>query len=600
MKFIFEFETENPKHNIPKCKISNFIKQVFDGCKGIDDESVSKIKDTDYSITDISEDTINVTFNMDTESNLLKHIMCAVMDFFLVRVNVKETTRHDKDICPQPITDLEEEWSPVGYANYILKWYGDYIPSDYSRDNKETFNLSIKADIPGKSIQYVDRIIKSLTDKLELTESHDAIWMWHSDYDKDISLNLSTTKMSSEGLELCEKVLIPVMNALLRCDDDIKLPDDLISISTNHNTSPAYDVICESNDGDDEDEVDDSEMDISKSPREIKEEKLMSIRPEPVNDGKCNEIGFIYSNINKSDVDKNYRIIRIFHYVLIGFSMANDNEMNDDYINGKISIDYVNGIPTVKIDGSCRMETLEIGKCMNEMLRYFMKHSISENVLKMLEYLIESHQYVKLFYEFVRVYRSGIKDEFYNMDTSSESCVNIYDVMYKRIRNSIRFAKDREKIMSEFMAIKNIHVLEVLLVARVGLGYQTILTEDEIILSITNSGKSKTLVITFTDPNGKCYKISGPNADDLKEDDFVEVKITEFKINKPIETIVNHRNVMPLFTKHHNHDMNEELLFLTCLNKFFIDSYYMRKIKCSEHDKAYADNTESMLMNNNE
>lgn len=145
MKYTFTFETSEAS-NVPKKKINNFLKQVIDGINGIDEKSPNK---DDYSIIEnIRDETINLYFNMDTKSNLLKHMMSGIFNAFITASGIKRNTVFDDVIDIHTIADTEKQWTPAEYANYVLKTFTNYnVPRFIKNESVGDFNISFDVSL---------------------------------------------------------------------------------------------------------------------------------------------------------------------------------------------------------------------------------------------------------------------------------------------------------------------------------------------------------------------------------------------------------------------------------------------------------------------
>lgn len=449
MKYTFTFETSEAG-NVPKKKINNFLKQVIDGINGIDEKSPNK---DDYSITEnIKDDTINLYFNMDTKSSLLKYMMSGIFDAFITASGIKRNTVFDDVIDIHTIADAEEQWTPAEYANYVLKTFTNYnVPRFIKNESDDDFSISFDVSLKHEIYQNIKSIMRSMEDHLIQSEPICSLWV-HDRGNHSLSVSINQDKLSEQGLKYISDTVFPVMRYLF--GEDVDLSD----ISPN-NVEPVELVEKIYDEDDNNEEPDKTDSDTfhvgSKSLVRHIEEFITELRPEPVNKENIDQIAMVYSNID-NDKDSYYRIIRILHYVLIGYTCIDNVREKSayDYANGNISIDYIDNIPTVKLNGSCcKLDTLEVFKAMNEFLRMFAVYYSSNNILDKFDELIDAGGYVQLYREFMQLYRTGIKRIAYSIDetTEFESC---YSRMLSNLLYITAYPEYRERIKNDLVLSK--------------------------------------------------------------------------------------------------------------------------------------------------
>lgn len=521
MKYTFTFETSEAG-NVPKKKINNFLKQVIDGINGIDEKSPNK---DDYSITEnIEDETIDLYFNMDTESSLLKYMMSGIFDAFITTSGIKRNTVFDDVTDIHTIADTEKQWTPAEYANYVLKTFTDYnVPRSIKNESVDDFNISFDVSLKHEIYQNIKSIMRSMEDHLIQSEPICSLWV-HDRGNHSLSVSINQDKLSEHGLKYISDTVFPVMRYLF--GEDVDLSD----ISPN-NVEPVELVEKIYDENDDDEEPDKKDSDTfhvgSKSLVRHIEKFITELRPEPVNKENINQIAMVYRNID-NDKDSYYRIIRILHYVLIGYTCIDNVREKSayDYANGNISIDYIDNIPTVKLNGSCcKLDTLEVFKAMNEFLRMFAVYYSSNNILDKFDELINAGRYVQLYREFMQLYRTGIKRMAYSIDetTEFESC---YSRMLSNLLYITAYPEYRERIKNDLVPIKSLHVLETILVIQQGFKIIPVVAKDQIIFTLFNKNNkddTDALSIRFTrehivvnnhalDKESGVYDITGDNA----------------------------------------------------------------------------------------
>lgn len=520
MKYTFTFETSEAG-NVPKKKINNFLKQVIDGINGIDEKSPNK---DDYSITEnIEDETIDLYFNMDTKSNLLKHMMSGIFDAFITASGIKRNTVFDDVIDIHTIADTEEQWTPTEYANYVLKTFTNYnVPRFIKNESVGDFNISFDVSLKHEIYQNIKSIMRSMEDHLMQSEPICSLWV-HDRGNHSLSVSINQDKLSEHGLKYISDTVFPVMRYLF--GEDVDLSD----ISPN-NVEPVELVEKIYDEDDNNEEPDKKDSDTfhvgNKSLVRHIEKFITELRPEPVNKENIDQIAMVYSNID-NDKDSYYRIIRILHYVLIGYTCIDNVREKSayDYANGNISIDYIDNIPTVKLNGSCcKLDTLEVFKAMNEFLRMFAVYYSSNNILDKFDELIDAGRYVQLYREFMQLYRTGIKRIAYSIDETTE-----FESWYSRMLSNLlyitAYPEYRERIKNDLVPIKSLHVLETILVIQQGFKIIPVVAKDQIIFTLFNKNNkddTDALSIRFTrehivvnhalDKESGVYDITGDNA----------------------------------------------------------------------------------------
>lgn len=478
MKYTFTFETKETG-DAPKRKINNFLKQVIDGINGIDETSPNK---DDYSISEnIEDDTINLYFNMDTESSLLKYMMCGIFDAFITASGIKRHGISDNVIDVRAIiTYTEEKWTPAEYANYVLKNFTNYnVPRSIKNESDDDISISFNVSLKHEIYQNIKSIMRSMEDSLIHSEPICSLWV-HSIGANSLSVTINKERLSEQGIKCISDTVVPVMRYLLGENVDLSniSPDNFEPVEQ-------VDTICDDKEPDKKDS--DNANTENKSFVEDLEKYMTELRTEPVNKENINQIAMVYSNID-NDKDSYYRIIRIFHYVLIGYTYVDNvrDKSAYDYANGNISIDYIDNIPTVKVDGlHCKLDTLDVFKAMNEFLRMFAVYYSSNNILDNFDELIKAGRYSQLYREFMMLYRGGIKRMAYRIDETTlfESCCSD---MVANLAYMTAYPEYRDRIKNKLVPIKSLHVLETILVIMKGFKITPVIAKDQIIFTLFN------------------------------------------------------------------------------------------------------------------
>ena len=596
MKYTFTFETSEAG-NVPKKKINNFLKQVIDGINGIDEKSPNK---DDYSITEnIKDETIDLYFNMDTESSLLKYMMSGIFDAFITASGIKRNTVFDDVIDIHAIADTEKQWTPAEYANYVLKTFTNYnVPRFIKNESVGDFNISFDVSLKHEIYQNIKSIMRSMEDHLIQSEPICSLWV-HDRGNHSLSVSINQDKLSEQGLKYISDTVFPVMRYLF--GEDVNLSD----LSPN-NVEPVELVEKIYDEDDNNEEPDKKDSDTfhvgSKSLVRHIEEFITELKPEPVNKENINQIAMVYSNID-NDKDSYYRIIRILHYVLIGYTCIDNVREKSayDYANGNISIDYIDNIPTVKLNGSCcKLDTLEVFKAMNEFLRMFAVYYSSNNILDKFDELIDARRYVQLYRDFMQLYRTGIKRIAYSIDetTEFESC---YSRMLSNLLYITAYPEYRERIKNDLVPIKSLHVLETILVIQQGFKIIPVVAKDQIIFTLFNKNNkddTDALSIKFTREHftmnhaSVIYDITGDNAGPIYEP--FEIIIERLSSKEQIASIIissdeiSKDSRIPAFVSSSGISHNEKK-FAASLYLYIVYIHF-RKL---ENEKAF--NDESML-----
>lgn len=593
MKYTYTFETTDAYIGLIQ-KVNNFLIQVFDGIKYVDKES--PINEKDYSITqDVQEDEVKMYFNMDTKSKALRCLMNGVVDLLLDSI-FRRSFRSEELIGSVNITDIEESWTPVEYCNYVLNEYTDYnVTSETYNENINEFDVSFHMPLKNDEFKRIKAVLRNMGEHIRHIDPHNMLLI--TGYtERSLQIKIPYN-MSNKCSKYVSDIVLSIMRYLFGEDDLSTLPNNIIEEKEEPRlVEREYDESDKKKEEkvdnvEEVEEVEEDESDIfvptnGKSIVKNIENYVTNCRPEPIAREGVNQIAMVYTDIDKGDTNVYNRIIRIFHYVLIGYSLCNPFSRSKslcDYANGNISIEYINNVLTVILKGNCRIDTLDVFKAMNEFLRIYTTYYASSNILDDFDRRIETKHYEQLYRDFMEAYRASMKQMVHKINERTKF-EKYFNMLLSNILYATMFPDRRMRVKADIVPVKSLFVLETILVIKYGLGTVPIVATDKIIFTLFSKFDRKStepLVIEFKSmTDSTVYDITGDNAQPFNEP--FSISISRLSSNECIATImplsdeINIDNVcLPSLSAHLSISLSEKS-FVMALYQYLTDIYFKR------------------------
>ena len=595
MKYTYTFETTDAYIGLIQ-KVNNFLIQVFDGIKYVDKES--PINEKDYSITqDVQEDEVKMYFNMDTKSKALRCLMNGVVDLLLDSI-FRRSFRSEELIGSVTITDIEESWTPVEYCNFVLNEYTDYnVTSETYNENINEFDVSFHMPLKNNEFKRIKAVLRNMGEHIRHIDPYNMLWI--TGYTEN-SLRIKVPyNMSNKCSKYVSDMVLSIMRYLFGEDDLSSILPDNIKEEEPRLIEREYDESDKKEEEkvDNVEEVEEDESDIfvpTKGKSIVKniENYVTSCRPEPIAREGVNQIAMVYTDIDKGDTDVYNRIIRIFHYVLIGYSLCNPFSRSKslcDYANGNISIEYINNVPTVILKGNCRIDTLDVFKAMNEFLRIYTIYYASSTILDEFDRRIETGMYAQLYRDFMEAYRASVKQMVHKIDEKTKF-EKYFNMLLSNILYATMFPDRRMRVKADIVPVKSLFVLETILAIKYGLGTVPIVATDKIIFTLFSKFDRKStepLVIEFKSmTDSTVYDITGDNAQPLNEP--FSISISRLSSNECIATItslsdeINDCVCLPSLSAHLSISLSEKS-FVMALFQYLTHVYFKRLEKDDDY-----------------